>query len=76
MPNVLQLRQALEDKTKRARVLASITALKKLCNHPKVCNLPVSFIVIVSKVYRNFYFVPHQIELKDHKNTYGTEKAR
>jgi DNA repair and recombination RAD54-like protein len=33
---VLQLRQALEDKTKRARVLASITALKKLCNHPKL----------------------------------------
>ncbi|CAM6077058.1 unnamed protein product [Sphagnum tenellum] len=30
------LRQALEDKTKRARVLASITALKKLCNHPKL----------------------------------------
>ncbi|CAM6109903.1 unnamed protein product [Calypogeia fissa] len=31
--NVLQ---ALEDKTKRAKVLASITALKKLCNHPKL----------------------------------------
>jgi hypothetical protein len=73
---VLQLRQALEDKTKRARVLASITALKKLCNHPKVCNLPVSFIVIVSKVHRNFYFVSHQIQLKDHNNTYGREKAR
>jgi hypothetical protein len=46
---VLQLRQALEDKTKRARVLASITALKKLCNHPKVRTLPVSFSAIVSK---------------------------
>lgn len=30
------VRQALEDKTKRARVLSSITALKKLCNHPKL----------------------------------------
>lgn len=30
------MRQVLEDKTKRAKVLASITALKKLCNHPKV----------------------------------------
>jgi hypothetical protein len=73
---VLQLRQALEDKTKRARVLASITALKKLCNHPKVSNLPVSSIVIVSKVYRNFYFVSHQIQLKEQNNTYGREKAR
>lgn len=34
----LQVLQALEDKTKRARVLASITALKKLCNHPKVIS--------------------------------------
>nr|PNR53914.1 hypothetical protein PHYPA_007589 [Physcomitrium patens] len=30
------VRQALEDQTKRAKVLASITALKKLCNHPKL----------------------------------------
>ena len=27
---------ALAD-AKKARVLSSITALKKLCNHPKVC---------------------------------------
>ncbi|KAL3681387.1 hypothetical protein R1sor_024343 [Riccia sorocarpa] len=30
------VRQVLEDKTKRSKVLASITALKKLCNHPKL----------------------------------------
>ncbi|XP_024532859.1 protein CHROMATIN REMODELING 25 [Selaginella moellendorffii] len=30
------VRLALQDKAKRARVLASITALKKLCSHPKL----------------------------------------
>ncbi|KAL2620529.1 hypothetical protein R1flu_000734 [Riccia fluitans] len=30
------VRQVLEDKAKRSKVLASITALKKLCNHPKL----------------------------------------
>ncbi|MCO5571162.1 hypothetical protein L7F22_024896 [Adiantum nelumboides] len=30
------LRQVLQDNTRRARVLSSILALKKLCNHPKV----------------------------------------
>ncbi|KAJ7514819.1 hypothetical protein O6H91_23G060700 [Diphasiastrum complanatum] len=30
------VRLALEDKSKRSRALASITALKKLCNHPKL----------------------------------------
>ncbi|KAI5082190.1 hypothetical protein GOP47_0001933 [Adiantum capillus-veneris] len=30
------LRQVIQDSTKRARVLSSILALKKLCNHPKL----------------------------------------
>ncbi|KAH9313819.1 hypothetical protein KI387_022446, partial [Taxus chinensis] len=30
------IRQVLEDQAKRSKVLASITALKKLCNHPKL----------------------------------------
>lgn len=41
---VIQVRQALEDQTKRAKVLASITALKKLCNHPKVLTFLCSLI--------------------------------
>lgn len=30
------VKQVLQDQTKRCKVLASITALKKLCNHPKL----------------------------------------
>eukprot|EP01018_Ginkgo_biloba_P036784 Gb_13099 [translate_table: standard] len=30
------VKQVLEDQSKRSKVLASITALKKLCNHPKL----------------------------------------
>jgi len=32
----MQLKRALADNAKQTKVLAYITALKKLCNHPKV----------------------------------------
>lgn len=34
-----QVKRAISEETKKSKILAYITALKKLCNHPKVCHI-------------------------------------
>jgi DNA repair and recombination RAD54-like protein len=33
----MQVKRAITEELKQSKILAYITALKKLCNHPKVC---------------------------------------